>query len=161
MTPDKPGRGSDQFPLRLPDGMRQSIKDAAAASGRSMNSEIVHILENGLGSVQTAGGFHYLEAFAPDVLVRARVVARFQLAAAEHAGAQDLVFISPDLAARIAATGAKVHDAAKASIEAAYPADPTSAAEILEVLKSGRKAEVAALIERLEQQVGAGAGRTA
>lgn len=41
----RPGRGSDQFPLRLPDGMREQLKDAANLSGRSMNTEIVHRLE--------------------------------------------------------------------------------------------------------------------
>ena len=41
----KPGRGSDQFPLRLPDGMRDRIKAAADENGRSMNSEIVDRLE--------------------------------------------------------------------------------------------------------------------
>lgn len=45
MPADKPGRGSDQFPLRLPDGMRERIKAAADASGRSMNAEIIHRLE--------------------------------------------------------------------------------------------------------------------
>lgn len=40
----KPGRGSDQFPLRLPPGMRDQIKRAADESGRSMNSEILEVL---------------------------------------------------------------------------------------------------------------------
>ncbi|WP_455874735.1 Arc family DNA-binding protein [Rhizobium yanglingense] len=40
----KPGRGSDQFPLRLPPGMRDQIKRAAEESGRSMNSEILDAL---------------------------------------------------------------------------------------------------------------------
>lgn len=40
----KPGRGSDQFPLRLPPGMREQIKLAARDSGRSMNQEIVEAL---------------------------------------------------------------------------------------------------------------------
>lgn len=31
--------------LRLPEGMRQSIKDAADKSGRSMNAEIIHRLQ--------------------------------------------------------------------------------------------------------------------
>ncbi|MGM4980621.1 Arc family DNA-binding protein [Rhizobium sp. 11_C7_N12_5] len=48
MTDLKPGRGSDQFPLRLPEGMRDRIKDEAAKSGRSMNAEIVHRLANSL-----------------------------------------------------------------------------------------------------------------
>lgn len=38
-------RNADQFPVRLPDGMRDRIKAAAAANHRSMNSEIVAILE--------------------------------------------------------------------------------------------------------------------
>lgn len=41
----KPGRGADQFPLRLPEGMRERIKESAEASGRSMNAEIVARLE--------------------------------------------------------------------------------------------------------------------
>lgn len=36
---------SDKFMLRLPDGMRDRIKDAAAANNRSMNAEIVATLE--------------------------------------------------------------------------------------------------------------------
>lgn len=34
----------DQFMLRLPDGMRDQIKDAAAREGRSMNAHIVQHL---------------------------------------------------------------------------------------------------------------------
>jgi hypothetical protein len=41
MIDKKPGRGSDQFPLRLPDGMRGQLKEIADAKGRSMNTEIV------------------------------------------------------------------------------------------------------------------------
>ncbi|WP_352896181.1 Arc family DNA-binding protein [Mesorhizobium sp. M0983] len=40
------GRGSDQFPLRLPPGMRDQIKRAAEDSGRSMNSEILDVLRD-------------------------------------------------------------------------------------------------------------------
>jgi len=39
------GRGSDQFPLRLPDGLRDAIKADAERNGRSMNAEIVARLE--------------------------------------------------------------------------------------------------------------------
>lgn len=39
------GRDSDKFMLRLPDGMRSRIAEAAKANGRSMNAEIVHCLE--------------------------------------------------------------------------------------------------------------------
>ncbi len=45
MSDLKPGRGSDQFPLRLPDGMRDRIKEAAMDNSRSMNAEIVARLE--------------------------------------------------------------------------------------------------------------------
>nr|WP_051000063.1 Arc family DNA-binding protein [Sinorhizobium fredii] len=45
MAAERPGRGSDQFPLRLPDGMRDRIKRHAEANGRSMNSEIVSLIE--------------------------------------------------------------------------------------------------------------------
>lgn len=45
MTNSKPGRDSDQFALRFPDGMRDRIKDAAASSNRSMNAEIIDRLE--------------------------------------------------------------------------------------------------------------------
>ena len=41
----KAGRGSDQFPLRLPEGLRDRIKIRAEKSGRSMNAEIVSALE--------------------------------------------------------------------------------------------------------------------
>lgn len=45
MAEKKPGRGSDQFPLRLPDGMRDRVREAAEANGRSMNAEIIARLE--------------------------------------------------------------------------------------------------------------------
>lgn len=44
MTDTRPPRGADQFPLRLPAGMRDRIKAAADASGRSMNAEILATL---------------------------------------------------------------------------------------------------------------------
>lgn len=39
-------RGSDQFPLRLPEGLRDIIKVAAEKNGRSMNTEIVERLDH-------------------------------------------------------------------------------------------------------------------
>lgn len=45
MASTKPGRDSDQFALRLPDGMRDKIKASAEENGRSMNAEIVFALE--------------------------------------------------------------------------------------------------------------------
>ncbi|MDO6722778.1 Arc family DNA-binding protein [Celeribacter halophilus] len=41
----KAGRGSDQFVVRMPDGMRDRIKLAADMNGRSMNAEIIATLE--------------------------------------------------------------------------------------------------------------------
>lgn len=43
-----PSRGSDQFQLRLPDGMRDKLKEAADQAGRSMNAEIVARLDRSL-----------------------------------------------------------------------------------------------------------------
>ncbi|QIB37011.1 Arc family DNA-binding protein [Rhizobium oryzihabitans] len=40
----KAGRGSEQVMIRLPDGMRDTLKEIAAANGRSMNAEIVERL---------------------------------------------------------------------------------------------------------------------
>lgn len=39
------GRGADQYTVRFPDGLRDRIKVAADANGRSMNAEIVATLE--------------------------------------------------------------------------------------------------------------------
>lgn len=39
------GRESDKFMLRLPEGMRDRIKNAADSNNRSMNAEIVAALE--------------------------------------------------------------------------------------------------------------------
>lgn len=39
------GRKSDQFQLRLPNGLRDRIKAYAEPHGRSMNAEIVRVLE--------------------------------------------------------------------------------------------------------------------
>ncbi len=37
-------KNQDQFMLRLPEGMRQQVKDAASREGRSMNAQIVQHL---------------------------------------------------------------------------------------------------------------------
>lgn len=46
MTNNTVGRGSDQFSLRFPDGMRDELKEAAKANGRSMNAEIIAKLQD-------------------------------------------------------------------------------------------------------------------
>ncbi|MBN8189545.1 Arc family DNA-binding protein [Salipiger thiooxidans] len=38
------GRGADQYTVRFPDGLRDRVKEAAEANGRSMNAEIVQVL---------------------------------------------------------------------------------------------------------------------
>ncbi|WP_313610415.1 Arc family DNA-binding protein [Rhizobium sp.] len=42
----KPNDELDKFLLRMPDGLRERIKDMAAANNRSMNAEIVSTLED-------------------------------------------------------------------------------------------------------------------
>lgn len=42
----KAGRHDDQYMVRFPEGLRDKIKDAATANGRSMNSEIIARLED-------------------------------------------------------------------------------------------------------------------
>ena len=49
------GRNSDQFSLRLPDGLRESIKTAAREAGRSMNTEIIMTLERAYRSAAATG----------------------------------------------------------------------------------------------------------
>lgn len=43
--PPYPSQLQDRFIVRMPDGMRDRIAEAAKAAGRSMNAEIVHRLE--------------------------------------------------------------------------------------------------------------------
>ncbi|MBB3811457.1 Arc family DNA-binding protein [Pseudochelatococcus contaminans] len=45
MSDKRPGRGAEQFMLRLPDGMRDRIRAEADKHGRSMNAEIIARLE--------------------------------------------------------------------------------------------------------------------
>ncbi|MFS8124200.1 Arc family DNA-binding protein [Rhizobium sp. BR 250] len=49
------GRGSDQFNLRLPDGMRYQLKEEASQAGRSLNAEIVYRLSMSLGRTDYEG----------------------------------------------------------------------------------------------------------
>lgn len=45
---EKQVKDYDKFNLRFPDGMRDAIAERAKANGRSMNSEIVQILQEAL-----------------------------------------------------------------------------------------------------------------
>lgn len=51
---EKPVRDYDKFMLRFPDGMRDTIAERAKQNGRSMNSEIISILEDALYSSDEA-----------------------------------------------------------------------------------------------------------
>lgn len=52
MSDKSTGRDSDKFMLRLPDGMRDRIADAAKDNKRSMNAEIVARLEETFNSLR-------------------------------------------------------------------------------------------------------------
>lgn len=55
-----PSDVADKFLLRLPDGMRERIAEAAKANGRSMNAEIAARLEESFGKTH---GPDWAEAF--------------------------------------------------------------------------------------------------
>lgn len=67
MSQEASPRSTEQFMVRLPKGMRARIADAAEASGRSMNAEVVARLAQTLdgGSVTVTG-----ESITVDTLVR-------------------------------------------------------------------------------------------
>ncbi len=48
-----PGQTADKFMLRLPDGMRDEIKEMSARNRRSMNAEIVLMLEKQIRTLET------------------------------------------------------------------------------------------------------------
>lgn len=45
---EKPIREYDRFILRLPDGMREKLQESAKAHNRSMNSEVIDLLQSAL-----------------------------------------------------------------------------------------------------------------
>lgn len=49
---EKQVKDYEKFVVRFPDGMRNAIAERAKRNGRSMNSEIVQILEDALSGVQ-------------------------------------------------------------------------------------------------------------
>ena len=53
--PRRTGRDSDQFVVRMPPGMRASLKDRAAINRRSLNSEVVARLEQSIREEQQQG----------------------------------------------------------------------------------------------------------
>ena len=54
-----PSQTQDKFTVRFPDGMRDAVAERAKSNGRSMNSEIVQIIEDALsGAPAVAIGSH-------------------------------------------------------------------------------------------------------
>lgn len=49
-------RSADKYIVRFPHGMRDRIRERAAANRRSMNAEIVHYLDRALAAQQEAKG---------------------------------------------------------------------------------------------------------
>lgn len=47
---EKPIREYDRFIVRLPDGLRERLQQRAKLNDRSMNAEVVSMLENGLSN---------------------------------------------------------------------------------------------------------------
>ena len=65
------GRDSDKFMLRLPEGMRDRLKNAADEAGRSMNAEIVArlgwTLEGNLSDLSAEGFGAYMKLLSAAV----------------------------------------------------------------------------------------------
>jgi plasmid stability protein len=55
MNPAPPSRSADQFVVRLPEGLRDTLKARAASNNRSMNAEIVAILGAAIGDESSLG----------------------------------------------------------------------------------------------------------
>lgn len=89
MSTDKaayPSDVADKYLLRLPDGMRDQLKNAAKASGRSMNAEIVARLQSTFTSIQgSLGGFEMQMDFTDDVAFTPQQVKLMKEVAAETA----------------------------------------------------------------------------
>ncbi|WP_322997492.1 Arc family DNA-binding protein [Castellaniella sp.] len=56
MTQESPSRDLDKVIVRLPEGMRDRLKAAAADNNRSMNAEIVARLEGSFSDSEPSGG---------------------------------------------------------------------------------------------------------
>lgn len=57
MSQDSPSRKLDQYIVRFPDGMRDRLKDIAAANNRSLNAEIIARLERSFAESADLEGF--------------------------------------------------------------------------------------------------------
>lgn len=68
--PERAPQLADKYVLRMPDGMRDRITELAKANGRSMNAEIVLILQQALD----ARGGKAVETIDVDALAEALAV---------------------------------------------------------------------------------------
>lgn len=88
-----PSRAADQFLVRLPEGMRERVAEAAKSNGRSMNAEIVALLSAGLRA-DTPN----LSSIPADALldaVLARFGARIELVISQEVANQEGVSAQP------------------------------------------------------------------
>jgi plasmid stability protein len=69
MAQDTPSRHADKAMLRMPDGMRDRLRSAAAANNRTMNAEVVAAIEQWL-SGQTQQQLDRIEAACMELLER-------------------------------------------------------------------------------------------
>jgi hypothetical protein len=82
-----PSRTADQFVLRMPDGMRDRIAQAAERNGRSMNNEIIHRLGLTLPEAETPLGAEILDTLREAKL---RILALQQRLEAQDEGGIEL-----------------------------------------------------------------------
>ncbi len=78
----------ERFTVRMPDGMRDAIAERAKRNGRSMNAEIVQILQDALtnslfGEIATKENLENMpEQIRHDLIVRRTMIARIRMAEA-------------------------------------------------------------------------------
>ena len=59
----------ERFTIRMPDGMRDSIAHRAKVNGRSMNSEIIQIIQDALNEEQLISDIEKFEKYESDLRV--------------------------------------------------------------------------------------------
>lgn len=92
MNAPPPSRSADQFVVRLPEGLRDTLRARAAANNRSMNAEIVAILGAAIGDESSLG------AASVETLLKAvadRMGAAVQIHVASKAQVSDVTTTRP------------------------------------------------------------------
>lgn len=51
-----PSQDADKYVLRFPPGLRERVKQSANVNHRSMNAEMIHHIEAGLGKAKSPAG---------------------------------------------------------------------------------------------------------